>query len=129
VIFVDTSALVALVEPDDRFHERAARYAASIRPDEVTTHSYVALEATSLVQNRLGDRAARDLLRSWLTVLAVRWVTREVHEAAVAALLASSRRQVSLVDFVSFEVMRRLGIRTAFSFDKDFQRAGFRTVP
>jgi predicted nucleic acid-binding protein len=81
------------------------------------------------VQSRLGDRAAGELLTTWLTVLPVRWVTREIHDAAVAAFLASSRRQVSLVDFVSFEVMQRVGIRTAFSFDRDFTRAGFRVVP
>ena len=66
---------------------------------------------------------------SWLSVLDVRWVTPEIHDAAVVALLAGSRRSTSLVDFVSFEVMRRLGIRTAFTFDRDFGRAGFRTVP
>jgi predicted nucleic acid-binding protein len=43
--------------------------------------------------------------------------------------LVASRRQVSLVDLVSFEVMRREGIDTAFAFDRDFERAGFQVVP
>jgi predicted nucleic acid-binding protein len=81
------------------------------------------------VQGRLGQRAARELLASWLSVLDMRWVTPEIHDAAVAALIAGPRRSVSLVDLVSFEVMRRQGIRTAFTFDRDFERAGFRTVP
>ena len=129
MILVDTSALVALVEPDDRHHAPASRYASSLRPEQLMTHNYVAVEAVSLVQRRLGDRAARDLVTSWLAALDVRWVTREIHAAAVAALLVGSRRQVSLVDFVSFEVMRRSGIRQAFAFDPDFERAGFQVVP
>jgi predicted nucleic acid-binding protein len=36
---------------------------------------------------------------------------------------------VTLVDLVSFEVMRRLQIETAFAFDRDFARHGFALVP
>jgi predicted nucleic acid-binding protein len=32
---------------------------------------------------------------------------------------------VSFVDWVSFEVMRRRGLRRAFAFDPDFRAAGF----
>jgi predicted nucleic acid-binding protein len=39
------------------------------------------------------------------------------------------RRRTSLVDWVSFEVMRRRGIETAFAFDRDFATAGFAVVP
>lgn len=57
------------------------------------------------------------------------WVDREMHAAAVSALLAAIRRRVSLVDWVSFEVMRRRGIETAFAFDRDFAVQGFGTIP
>jgi predicted nucleic acid-binding protein len=36
---------------------------------------------------------------------------------------------VSLVDRVSFELMRREGIERALAFDDDFTEAGFETVP
>jgi predicted nucleic acid-binding protein len=36
---------------------------------------------------------------------------------------------MTLVDLVSFEVMRRLQIETAFAFDRDFARQGFALVP
>lgn len=39
--------------------------------------------------------------------------------------LVTQRRAPSLVDFVSFEVMRERGITTAFAFDDDFRRQGF----
>jgi predicted nucleic acid-binding protein len=44
----------------------------------------------------------------------------------VAALLAAATSDVSLVDWTSFELMRRKGIETALAFD-DFERQGFRT--
>ncbi|MDQ6909249.1 MAG: hypothetical protein M3Z84_00445, partial [Actinomycetota bacterium] len=47
---------------------------------------------------------------------------------AVGSLLAAGRRDVSLVDWVSFELMRRLKITRAFAFDPDFEAQGLRTV-
>jgi predicted nucleic acid-binding protein len=129
VILVDTSALMALLEPTDLHHHAAARWAREADPAELATHNYVALETVALVQRRLGDRALRELLTSWLAVLDVRWVTPEIHDAAVGALLSGGSRRASLVDHVSFELMRREGIRTAFAFDPDFERVGFQVVP
>jgi hypothetical protein len=40
--------------------------------------------------------------------------------------IAFSRRSDTLVDQVSFVVMRRLDVRTAIAFDADFDREGFR---
>jgi predicted nucleic acid-binding protein len=45
------------------------------------------------------------------------------------AVLAAVTRRVSLVDWVSLEVMRRTGIDSAFVFGADFEAQGFRTVP
>lgn len=54
----------------------------------------------------------------------------DLHEAAVTALLAAAQRQLSLVDWVSFTVMRRRVIDEAFAFDDDdFTDQGFTLVP
>ena len=49
--------------------------------------------------------------------------------AVAGAFLAAARRRLSLVDYVSFEVMRTLGIRTSFSFDPLFKEQGFTLLP
>ena len=46
-----------------------------------------------------------------------------------SALLTANRRQLSLVDCISFEMMRRLEIKTAFTHDRDFAERGFECLP
>jgi uncharacterized protein len=57
------------------------------------------------------------------------WVDETTHGAAASAYLCSRASGPSLVDFTSFEVMRKLGIRTAFAVDRDFADAGFDVIP
>lgn len=52
-----------------------------------------------------------------------------IHDAAVSALLVASRRQLSLVDCVSFETMRRLAIQNTFALDPHFAEQGFTLIP
>jgi predicted nucleic acid-binding protein len=129
-VFVDTSALFALLDADDAHHPEAATYFAELDPvEDLVTHSYVLVETTALTQARIGLAAVRALADELTPRLEVHWVDEHVHRAALTALLASTERRVSLVDRVSFEVMRARGITRAFAFDPDFARQGFATVP
>ena len=58
---------------------------------------------------------------AWALILA------DQHDAGVSAALTASRKKLSVVDCVSFETMRRLGIRSAFCFDAHFAEQGFVT--
>ena len=61
--------------------------------------------------------AVCDLHSRLLRPIEIVWVDRETHELAVSAFLAGPR--LSLVDRVTFEVMRRLRIGIAFAFDRN----------
>jgi predicted nucleic acid-binding protein len=126
-IFVDTSALLAVLAENDPHHSSARRIWARILDEQAVlfTTSYVVVETSALVQNRLGIEAAATLHRDILPVLEVEWVGPELHRAAVATLLAAGRRSLSLVDCASFEAMRTRGITTAFAFDRHFTEQGF----
>lgn len=126
---VDTSALYALLSREDPNHSAAARIFPGLRDGTpLVTHNYVVVEASALAQRRLGGGSIRRLF-DLLGPVQVLWVDEETHDAAVAALLAAPQRRPSLVDRVSFELMRRRGIEHAFAFDRDFREQGFGTVP
>lgn len=93
------------------------------------THNYVLVETTAIAQRRLGEVAARRLIQDLAPVLTTVWIDEATHLAGVAALLAALPTKVSLIDFVSFEVMREHRISRAFTFDEDFKNAGFEAMP
>ena len=130
--FADTSALYAVLDADDEFHGRAREAWSSLllsQEGALVTTNYVLVEVFALVQARLGMAAVRGLSDDLLPVVRTIWVTEEDHRGAVQALLAADRRVLSLVDCSSFVVMRRLGLKVAFTFDEDFRRQGFGAVP
>jgi predicted nucleic acid-binding protein len=128
-ILVDTSALYALLDAGDREHERATQTFADLDQKALRTHSYVAVECEALVRRRLGATAARGLLLDILPPLLSVWVDVDLHRAGITAAVSAGSRQLSLVDCVSLELMRRERIDTAFAFDRHFAEQGFATLP
>lgn len=95
--------------------------------EHLITHNYVVVETTAVVVRRLGSEAVGDLHNRLLPAIDVVWVDDDTHLQAVSAFLAAGR--ISFVDWVSFEVMRRLAVEAAFSFDRHFKARGFTVVP
>ena len=124
---IDTSALYALLVENDDAHAIASAAVDDVLREGLITHNYVVVEAASLVDRRLGRAAARELLDRLLAPVDVAFVDADIHRLAVAAFSAGAA--ASLVDCVSFEVMRRRGITRAFAFDRHFADAGFELVP
>jgi uncharacterized protein len=91
------------------------------------THNYVVVETTAVMERRLGREAVRDLHTRLLRPIRIVWIDEETHALALAAFLAAGR--ASFVDWVSFQLMSRLGIETAFTFDRHFRAEGFAIVP
>jgi len=130
-IFLDTSALYAVLDADDEHHESAKRAWTDLieREERLVCSNYVLVETFALVQHRLGMEAVRTLQEDILPMLHVEWVDESTHRAGVTAMLTAARRKLSLVDCISFEVMRQLGIKTAFTFDPHFVEQGFQCIP
>jgi predicted nucleic acid-binding protein len=126
-VFVDTSAFMAVINAEDRFNPKAVPVWNKLLTDDtpLETSNYVVLETITLLQSRRGIEAVRAFIEEILPLLVVEWITHEAHQAALAALVTADRRDLSLVDCASFEVMRRRGIKSAFAFDRHFQEQGF----
>lgn len=129
MIFVDTSAIYAWANTADRNHDTAVRRLQTIldRGEPLLTHNYILLESTALLQARLGVAAALGLARD-SRIFTVDWVDDQLHAAGIRELQRMGKRQISLVDHISFLVMRRRDVTTAFAFDPDFLSAGFDLV-
>lgn len=129
-VLVDTSALLAVLDRSDERHGEAKRIWQEILTGEnvVVCHNYILVETSALLTRRFGMDAVNAFERDVVPALRLLWVTRDVHEAAVAAHLAAGRRALSLVDCASFELMRRTGVRKAFAFDPHFRDFGYETL-
>ena len=123
-VFVDTSALFALLVETDENHEAARTAVPSLRDQDASlvTSSFVVLETVTLLQSRIGVAAVRIFYRDLLPLLKVVWIDEDLLHRSMSALLASSRRRVSIT------LMRERGIVHAFAFDDDFAMQGFELV-
>ena len=129
-VFADTSALYALLDRSDANHDAASRAWSRLlgADDRLVTTSYALVETHALLQRRLGIDALRTFTSAFAPFLDVVWVDAALHAAGVSAVLAARRRDLSLVDCVSFEVMRQQHIHAAFAFDPHFRTHGFRLL-
>ena len=129
-IFIDTSAFYALLDRDDTHHPRAKRAWNELLTavHTLVTSNYILVETSALLQNRLGIGAARAFHDEILPLINIEFVVLGTHRSGVTALLSASRRDLSLVDCVSFEVIRTLGINSVFAFDKHFKEQGFTII-
>lgn len=130
-VFVDTSAILAGLDKADRHHEAArATWTDLLRGNEpLLTTNYVIVETMAVLQHRGGLSVVRRFLGEFFPALQVHWIIEPEHTAAVDQLLATDRRQISLVDCTSFLMIRHLGCVTTFAFDPDFAVQGFTVIP
>ncbi len=130
-LFVDTSAIIPLLDADELVHRVAGQTYIDFLRNNVclVTTNYVVLETCAVLQRRLGLKGVKWFIRDILPTMNVKWIDETAHDTGVVAVMAARRKKLSLVDCVSFEIMRRLGINTAFTFDRHFGQQGFKCVP
>jgi uncharacterized protein len=132
-VFVDTGYLLALEIANDQHHQAAVQHWQRIVttiPPLVTT-SYVFDEVVTFFNSR-GHHAkavqiGNDLLRS--ASLQLIHVDERLFYEGWTYLQQHQDKDYSLTDCISFVVMQRLSISTAFAFDRHFAQAGFTKVP
>jgi len=130
-VFVDTSAFVAVLDADDENHQKAKGKWEDLILKNVTLvcSNYILVETFALIQDRIGIEAVRTFQEDVVPMITVEWVGEPMHQTGVMSVLAAARKRLSLVDCVSFDVMRRLGIKGTFAFDRHFKEQGFECVP
>ena len=125
--------MLALANPRDQYHKRAAAAADQARRNGVTWVSTMLVLAElhgHLLRYQTPARA-RATLHALSSDRSFDWI--EVNDELVRAALDSwitrfTDQPISLTDAVTFEVMRKERLSVAFAFDRHFSLAGFRVL-
>ena len=127
-VLVDTSAVYALLDRNDRCHDGAREALESLRKRRTgpLLTNFIVAECHALSLSRLGA----DIARKWLlgNIWPVERVSVEDETKARVIIGQYTDKTFSYTDATSFAVMERLGVKTAFAFDPHFRQYGFLVV-
>lgn len=129
-VFLDTSAAYALLVASDLNHLRAAATFRRLQAQAavLATTSYVLVETYALLGRRVGLEAVKAFRDDFRPLLDVTWVGQELHDRGVHLLVARADASLSVVDSVSFVLMRDENLGEAFAYDRHFDDEGFTVI-
>jgi uncharacterized protein len=132
-IFVDTSAWFAVADSGESSHTIATTIFRQLLRSSVRliTSDLVIAESQILFRRRIGPEAANVFLDSvnHSPSIEIVFLDQETEIEAKRLLDKFADQDLSLTDAVSFAIMKARKMRTAFTLDKHFAIAGFRTLP
>ena len=130
MLFVDTSAFYSRQARRDVYHQAALSIWADLEEVSLITSNHVIEETLTLLARRLGyafaaDMATRFYSSKKLDIIAA---SREDELNAIHYFRKFADQSISFTDCISFAIMNRNLISTAFTFDRHFQQAGFNVI-
>jgi predicted nucleic acid-binding protein len=126
-IFVDSSAVAALIIKNDENHENAVISLKQMteRNVEMVLSNFILAETYNLIAARTYPGKARE----W--ILANTWTVERVNPAdeneALKIIEKYADKDFSYTDATSFSMIKRLGLNLAFTFDRHFRQYGILT--
>jgi len=134
-IFLDTSAIIAYYNINDRYHGEAVEVMEKIKRSEIPltrfyTTDYIFDETITFIEcvlnnHELALKLGEALQTSPLTTII--WVDEELFRESWEFFKQGGG--YSFTDCTSFQAMRKNGIDSAFTFDEHFRKAGLETIP
>jgi predicted nucleic acid-binding protein len=132
-VFVDTGYLLALELSNDQNHRTATKHWRSVRRrlPQLVTASYVFDEVVTYFNSREHHAKAVEVGHRLLTSPSMQCVhvDEKLFQQGWQFFQLHKDKEYSLTDCISFVVMKKLGIETAFAFDQHFVQAGFQKLP
>ena len=133
MIFIDTGAFVARYVKRDQYHGRAVEHWQHTLEARLpcSTSNFVLDETITLLARRTAypfaaERARHLFASKWLSILRP---GRDDELLALELFQKYADQRISFTDCVSFVLMKKQGIKKAFSFDRHFALAGFEIEP
>lgn len=131
-VFVDSFAWIAAINKTDNYNEIVLKTLEGLlkQKAKLITTNYVVIEtinSLSRVEFRKTVIEFVDRLQKSPSVEVVK-VTDEIYDSAWELYRKRKDKNWGITDCTSFEVMRILGIKKAFTNDKHFEQAGYSVV-
>ncbi|HKC65470.1 MAG TPA: PIN domain-containing protein [Pyrinomonadaceae bacterium] len=125
-IFVDTSFVLALINERDQYHDQAESLSHKFENSLLITTDAVLLEIGNAMAKDFREEAVAiiKLLRSSKKIEVVETAGR-LFEKGLEFYEKFSDKRWSLVDYISFVLMKENSVTEALTFDEDFMQAGF----
>lgn len=129
-VLVDTSAFYASLNSDDAHHESAKEILEDARHDFITSN-YVVAETANLLYRRKGPKPSLEFLKVLEAgaLFQVFFLGPKHHGRAVEIFEERGGLGLSFMDCSSLALMEERGLKSAFTFDRDFQKAGVDCLP
>ena len=123
--FADTFYFLALLNRQDRVHERAVKFSASVR--QLVTTEWV---LTELADGLAAPRHRNMFLQTRQALLGdgnvqIVPLDGQLYESGIQLYAKRPDKAWSLTDCISFQVMQQESLREALTGDHHFEQAGF----
>lgn len=128
MVFIDTSALFALLIPSDIHHQRSITWIKENESKEILTTDYILDELYTLILKETNNKIwtiqtiNRFNTSEWLSEIV--FITQEDFLQAQQVFMAYDDKGWSFTDCTSKIIIERLGIPEAFAFDQHFNQFG-----
>ena len=129
-VFLDTVGLLGLWDEDDQWHRQASVVFDEIerRADRLFTTSYVIAECANATSRWPGRDCVETLVQTLEATGGLIFPSDSDWHEAWIKYVSGHPGTPGMVDELSFAVMRRLGLRQAFTNDGHFSGAGFEAL-
>lgn len=131
---MNTAAFKAVFDESDEFHQEGFTVWQDLRKDnfQIWTTNFILDETFTLFRSQLGKsktlKLRNSIAQSLKSIRIIRIYTVD-EKKAWHYFEKLPGRGISFTDCTSFVIMKRNGIKKAFTFDRDFAEAGFTVIP
>lgn len=130
MIFIDSSAFIALVGTTDKFHLEATDWWNHNHQALLYTSNLIFIESLGWIRNKYGKKVAVDFGRNFFGGdIRIERVSLPDEDESWKFFQKKDGRSLSMIDCSSIILMKRLKIKDIFTFDQGFQKFGFKLLP
>jgi len=131
-IFIDTSALIAIMNKKDQYHARAIDIftATAKGKNSIIITSHVFAETITRIERKVSVKQAILAGKMLLNNNGIKIIIpqEDIIDSAWNIFQKYQDQEFSFVECISFAVMKEMRITKAFAFDKHFKIVGFETL-